>query len=136
MLGIGVFLVSIAFVTAIRVPMRMRAPPVPKDTVLPSESWHTQQLDHFNAKDTTTWKQRYLVNDSFWTPTGPMFLLLGGEGEASPNCLRDDTEIMLNARKYGAMAIMLEHRYLVLNRGGCRILARGGGGGGGGGGST
>ena len=112
MLGIGAFLLSIAFVTA--VPMGMRAPPVPKDTVLPSASWYTQLLDHFDANDTTTWQQRYFVNDSFWTPTGPVFLLLGGESAASPTWLVGDNEIMLNAQKYGAMAIMLEHRYLVL----------------------
>ena len=113
MLGIGVFLLSIAFVTAVRVPMGMRAPPVPKDTVLPSESWYTQLLDHISANDTTTWQQRYFVNDSFWTPTGPVFLLLGGEDEASPTWLVGDNELMLNARKYGAMAIMLEHRYVI-----------------------
>ena len=114
MLGIGVFLLSIAFVTA--VPMGMRAPPVPKDSVLPSESWYTQQLlDHFDANDTTTWQQRYFVEDSFWTQTGPVFLMLDGEGRgANPAWLVGDTEIMLNARKYGAMAILLEHRYLVL----------------------
>ena len=113
MLGIGVFLLSIAFVTAVRVPMGMRAPPVPKDTVLPSESWYTQLLDHISANDTTTWQQRYFVNDSFWTPTGPVFLLLNGEGEASPKWLVGDNELMLNARKYGAMAILLEHRYVI-----------------------
>lgn len=108
-----VFLVSIAtfctFVTAVP----LRGPPVPKDAVLPSPSWYNQLLDHFDANCTTTWEQRYFVNDSFWTQTGPVFLMLGGEGPANPTWLVADTEVMLNAQKYGAMVIMLEHRYYV-----------------------
>ena len=112
MLGIGVFLLSIAFVTAVRVPMGMRAPPVPKDTVLPSECYYTQKLDHFNDSDTTTWQQRYFVENSSWTPTGPVFLMLGAEGPADPGWLVGNNQMMRNAKIYGAMAILLEHRYL------------------------
>ena len=28
--------------------------------------------------------QRYFVNDSFYEPGGPVFLMIGGEGTASP----------------------------------------------------
>ena len=41
---------------------------------------------------------------------GPVFLMLGGEGEASPNWIYAETDIMKNARKFGALVVLLEHR--------------------------
>ncbi|KAK9877980.1 hypothetical protein WA026_020195 [Henosepilachna vigintioctopunctata] len=46
-------------------------------------SWFTQILNHFNPRETTTWLQRYYVNDQFYNDGGPIFLMIGGEGEAS-----------------------------------------------------
>ena len=39
-----------------------------------------------------------------------MFLNIGGEGPADAWWLVADTEMMINARKYNALAIMIEHR--------------------------
>lgn len=40
-------------------------------------NWFNQRLDHFNNQDLTMWKQRYLVNDTFWDQSnefgGPIF---------------------------------------------------------------
>ena len=52
---------------------------------LPPEQYFTQKLNHFDAGNTGTWQQRYFMNDSFWEKgVGPIFLMIGGEGPASP----------------------------------------------------
>lgn len=72
----------------------------------------TQRLDHFDHTNLQTWKQRYFVNDTFWSKAdGPVFLMIGGEGPADPTWLVADTEIMVNARKYNALVVMVEHRF-------------------------
>ena len=91
----------------------LRAPPLSLDAKPPGEQWFDQKLDHIgNAPG--TWKQRYFVNDSYWTASasGPVFLMLGGEGEANPAWIYADTDIMKNARKYSAMVVLLEHRWV------------------------
>ena len=35
-----------------------------------------------------TWQQRYWAGWDFYTPGGPVFLLIGGEGEESPGWLQ------------------------------------------------
>ena len=40
-----------------------------------------------------------------------MFLMLGGEAEASPTWLAVNSEIMANAEKYKALVVLIEHRY-------------------------
>jgi len=58
------------------------------------------------------WKQRYFVNDTNWDRSnGPVFLSLGGEGEADPVWIGVNTDMMRNAEKYKALAVMIEHRY-------------------------
>ena len=80
------------------------------------EQWFAQQLDHFDSQNDMTWQQRYFVNESHWTnrANGPVFLMLGGEGPADPIWLATNTDIMRNAEKYGALAIMIEHRYVAV----------------------
>ena len=89
----------------------LRPPPLPPGATVPQPQWFkTQKLDHFSG-DNRTWEQRYFVNDTFWDHSnGPVFLMLGGEGPASPAWLATSTDIMRNAAKYKAMVIMLEHR--------------------------
>ena len=71
-----------------------------------------QKLDHFSDSDHRTWSQRYFVNDTVWErKSGPVFLMLGGEGPEDPEWLSTDTEIMINAAKFGAFVIILEHRF-------------------------
>ncbi len=90
----------------------LRAPPTPPGVKLPEPQWMVQYLDHFNKDSKTTWNQRYFTNDSFWDKeSGPVFLLLGGEGPDNPAWLVADTEIMINAQKFKALVITIEHRY-------------------------
>ena len=83
------------------------------DLKLPQDLWFTQSRDHFRVVDTTTWQQRYWVNDSFWDrEKGPVFLMIGGEGEADPKWVVEG-EMMVMAEKYHALAFQLEHRQLI-----------------------
>jgi len=77
-----------------------------------NEQWFTQHLDHYDPQNSKTWQQRYFVNESYWTnkEKGPVFLMLGGEGPASPDWLNENTDMMRNAKKYGALTFIIEHR--------------------------
>ncbi|KAL2096293.1 hypothetical protein ACEWY4_008441 [Coilia grayii] len=72
--------------------------------------WFTQRLDHFNGADTRVWKQRYFINDSFYRPGGPVFLMIGGEGPANPAWMQYGTWLTY-AEKLGALCFLLEHRF-------------------------
>ncbi|XP_063763550.1 thymus-specific serine protease [Eleginops maclovinus] len=74
------------------------------------ELWFTQQLDHFNGADSREWKQRYFVNEAFYKPEGPVFLMIGGEGPANPAWMQNGTWLTY-AEKLGALCLMLEHRF-------------------------
>ncbi|OQR76365.1 putative serine protease K12H4.7-like [Tropilaelaps mercedesae] len=77
----------------------------------PEILWINQRLDHFNPADQRMWRQRYMVNEKFYKKGGPVFLLLGGEGEASPKWLSAPVHIMLMAKRFGALVFHLEHRF-------------------------
>ncbi|XP_075228469.1 putative serine protease K12H4.7 [Lycorma delicatula] len=79
---------------------------------LPEDQWFNQKLDHFDPMSNVTWKQRYGTNDTFFRKgtDSPVFLMIGGEGEASPKWLIQGTWINY-AAKYGALCFQLEHRY-------------------------
>ncbi|XP_071402429.1 thymus-specific serine protease isoform X2 [Centroberyx affinis] len=77
---------------------------------LSEEQWFTQKLDHFNGADVREWKQRYFVNEAFYKPDGPVFLMIGGEGPASPAWMQNGTWLTY-AKKLGALCLMLEHRF-------------------------
>ncbi|XP_077468252.1 thymus-specific serine protease [Stigmatopora argus] len=74
------------------------------------EQWFMQKLDHFNGADVRMWKQRYFVNDAFYKPGGPVFLMIGGEGPANPAWMQHGTWLTY-AEKLGAICFMLEHRF-------------------------
>ncbi|XP_041359445.1 putative serine protease K12H4.7 [Gigantopelta aegis] len=78
--------------------------------VFPPDEWMTQTLDHFNDADTRTWQQRYFVNATFYKPGGPVFLMIGGEGTASPIWMVEGMWIAY-AQIYGAMCFQVEHRF-------------------------
>ncbi|EGD75014.1 hypothetical protein PTSG_07238 [Salpingoeca rosetta] len=73
--------------------------------------WFTQKVDHFNPQDTRTFQQQYQVNATYHKQGGPVFLMLGGEGPASPRWLEIDTAIMIYARQHDAVVVQLEHRF-------------------------
>ncbi|XP_064614979.1 putative serine protease K12H4.7 [Liolophura sinensis] len=77
---------------------------------LPEALTVEQRLDHFNDADTRTWKQRYWVNNTFSSDSGPVFLNIGGEGTANPIWMVDG-QWMKYAAKYKAICFLLEHRY-------------------------
>lgn len=77
---------------------------------VPAQQWFVQKLDHFNPTDNRVWKQRYFINDTFYKRGGPVFLQIGGEGEANPIWMIKG-QPMNYAKIYGAFAVMLEHRY-------------------------
>lgn len=68
-----------------------------------------QDLDHFHPTDNATWQQRYFVNGSFFTGSGPVFLMIGGEGEANPIWMKDGAWKDY-AKEHGALCLLLEHR--------------------------
>lgn len=86
------------------------APKLPQGSVLPPDMWLKQKLTHFNYADTRTWQQRYFVNDTFYKPNGPIFLMIGGEGTANPAWMLQGAWIEY-AKKYHAICFLLEHRY-------------------------
>ena len=90
-----------------------RPPPPPLEQGAgppPEPLWFEQLLDHFNVRDdrwaassthsSTTvstslylppprvWQQRYWAGWEHYRPGGPVFLLIGGEGEETPGWLR------------------------------------------------
>ena len=89
----------------------LRPPPLLPGAEVAEAQWLQQRLDHFSDRDTRTWRQRYFVNSSLWEKeSGPVFLMLGGEGPANPAWLATDTDMMRNAAKFGALVFLLEHR--------------------------
>ena len=75
------------------------------------DQWYTDQLlDHFDPDNKKVWKQRYWVNDSNWDrESGPVFMFIGGEGEANNVWLQFGEMIDL-AVKYHGLAVIFEHR--------------------------
>ncbi|XP_039985788.1 thymus-specific serine protease [Xiphias gladius] len=81
-----------------------------RQRVVFEEQWFTQKLDHFSGADQRKWKQRYFVNEAFYKPEGPVFLMIGGEGPANPAWMQNGTWLIY-AEKLGALCFMLEHRF-------------------------
>ncbi|XP_062903367.1 thymus-specific serine protease [Mobula hypostoma] len=75
-----------------------------------TEQWFVQRLDHFNATDLRVWNQRYYINDTFYQPGGPVFLMIGGEGTANPAWMDHGSWITF-AEKLGALCLLIEHRF-------------------------
>ncbi|KAH8397566.1 hypothetical protein KR222_010250 [Zaprionus bogoriensis] len=76
------------------------------------DMWFKQRLDHFQPADTRTWRQRYFVNEAYYRndSRAPVFLMIGGEAEASKRWMREGAWIHY-AEHFGALCIQLEHRY-------------------------
>jgi hypothetical protein len=82
-----------------------------ENVTLPQDQWFTQTLNHFDVQDTRTFQQRYQVNDTFYEPGGPLFIMISGEGPASAVWLYLETDIMMNAQQFNAIAVQIEHRF-------------------------
>lgn len=81
-----------------------------ESNLLPAAQWFEQNLDHFDPTNSKTWQQRFYVNDTFYKPNGPVFLMIGGEGEAKPKWMVEGAWLKY-AQKYNALCFQLEHRY-------------------------
>ena len=78
----------------------------------PTEAVFQQTLDHNDHQEPPVhFSQRYQYNETFHAEGGPVFLLLGGEGPASPIWLAADTAPMVYAKEHGAAVYQLEHRF-------------------------
>ena len=54
--------------------------------------------------------KRYWVNDTFFLGYGPVFIMIGGEGEENPIWMIEGQWIQY-AQKFGALCVLLEHRF-------------------------
>ena len=90
---------------------RLRHPPpfISKENA-PEPQWFEQIRDHFNAIDGWTWSQRFWENMEHYKVGGPAFIMIGGEGEASPGWLNYGQWYKW-AEENGAAMFLLEHRY-------------------------
>lgn len=71
----------------------------------------TQPLDHFTNTG-STFGQRFWVSTRYYKPGGPVFVLDGGEEDATERLPYMDTgilDILTNAT--GGLGVVLEHRY-------------------------
>ncbi|KAG7088068.1 hypothetical protein E1B28_012099 [Marasmius oreades] len=78
------------------------------------EQWFEQPTDHFDKKNTGTFKQRYWFSTRHYTPgkNGPVFVLDGGETSGEDRLPYLDTGILdILTREIGGIGIVLEHRY-------------------------
>ncbi|KAK3589949.1 hypothetical protein CHS0354_034971 [Potamilus streckersoni] len=72
--------------------------------------FNLQRRDHFSGSRVYYWNQRYFVNDAFFKPGGPIFLLIGGEASADPLWLLDGAMVEY-AKTFNAFCVLLEHRF-------------------------
>merc|ERR1711872_825561 len=100
---------AVAQCQAIRGRLR-HLPPAPSKKNAPAEQWFEQILNHFDALEGATWSQRFWENMEHYVPGGPAFIMIGGEGEASPGWLNYGQWYKW-AKENGAAMFLLEHRY-------------------------
>lgn len=91
------------------------------------ELWFNQTLDHFDPTNDAKWSQvrfisyssrsftkrpfqRYFVNKEHYKAGGPVFLMIGGEGEANKKWMEEGAWIHY-AKNFNALCFQLEHRF-------------------------
>jgi len=74
--------------------------------------WFNQRVDHFNFLRNDFFKQRYLINDTYWDVSreGPIFFYTGNEGDIEAFA-QNSGFIWDIAPFFNAMVIFAEHRY-------------------------
>ncbi|KAK5984558.1 hypothetical protein GCK32_004848 [Trichostrongylus colubriformis] len=76
----------------------------------------TQPVDHFNSQNPNSFQQRYFKNSQWGNSSGPIFLMIGGEGPESPKwVLNENITYLTWAKKFQATVYVLEHRYYGLS---------------------
>jgi hypothetical protein len=85
--------------------------PVPVPDYNQTKLWFDQVVDHYDYTNTTLWKQRYWVVDTFFNKTvGPVFLFICGE-YTCPGIPEARKWIILLAQKTQGLILVLEHRF-------------------------
>eukprot|EP00744_Colponema_vietnamica_P002220 GILI01003534.1.p1 GENE.GILI01003534.1~~GILI01003534.1.p1 ORF type:complete len:561 (+),score=196.93 GILI01003534.1:110-1792(+) len=83
----------------------------PSNAISIETDFYDQDLDHFDASETRTYKQRFHVNRAYFDKdNGPVFLYIGGEGPL-PNSSIAAGFIVEAAQRSKALIVSLEHRY-------------------------
>lgn len=90
-------------------PLKMKLRVTMKDY---DTQWFENRINHFDEKDSRTYKQRYWVNDKFYAgknAQGPVFLYICGEWTCTP----PDEQMypMMVGAEHSALLVSLEHRY-------------------------
>jgi len=118
-------LLSVSTSFALRAPRLARELGKPKDygeSTNYTVNWYVQTLDHFNFNtQPLTYKQRYLVNDQFWSAPingqcgGPIFFYTGNEGDIT--LFYENTQFVTEvlAAEFQALIVFAEHRYYGLS---------------------
>lgn len=106
-------LAGLLFLFALCVPGCIKA----QNHVYYEERWFDQTIDHFRfgrrngSTVPTRYRQRYLINDTFWVPgKGPWFFYVGNESPVDAYA-RATGLMWQNAATYGALVLFAEHRY-------------------------
>ncbi|XP_023595884.1 putative serine protease K12H4.7 [Trichechus manatus latirostris] len=82
----------------------------------PTEGWFWQKLDHFSKNGSRFWLQRYFLNDAFYKPGGPIFLMIEGALTADIYHLSGSNTWVTYAERLGALCLLLEHRFYGLSQ--------------------
>jgi lysosomal Pro-X carboxypeptidase len=90
---------------------KYQARPAPKDVPSYQTKWYLQTLDHFNFNtQPLNFYQRYLVNDQYYKPGGPLLFYSGNEGDVV--MFWNNTGFMFTlAQEFGGYIVFAEHRY-------------------------
>jgi len=88
---------------------------IEKSEAAPQPQWFTQMVDHFDPLNNATFQQQFYVNDTYWTPGGPIFILLGGEGPLEADDVQGHFVLPMYAMKFGALIVAPEHRFYGLS---------------------
>ncbi|WKY00926.1 hypothetical protein Q1695_015159 [Nippostrongylus brasiliensis] len=74
------------------------------------EKWFTVKLDHFTYSDTNTFQMKWLWNNTYYKPGGPIFFYTGNEGDIETFVTA--TGMMWDlAPQFHAAIIFAEHRF-------------------------
>lgn len=93
-------------------PVPLKAPKPVRVQHYPGELWFREQhVDHFDPTNTKKWSQRYYYNDTYYKAGGPVFLMIGGEGPATPRDVGDYFSIDYFAKNMNGLKVALEHRF-------------------------
>ncbi|GLV36675.1 uncharacterized protein CBL_02490 [Carabus blaptoides fortunei] len=105
----------VALVSALSKPFELRhglPPPPPANRQARPAVWLTfeAQQDNFDNNNNEVWNMRYIANDQFHNPDGPIFIMLGAEWTIDPGYVEGGLMFDMALAHDGAM-FYTEHRY-------------------------